>query len=182
MQDERISTSSRALPSGRAVGIWSQAGSNRVLSVSAWLLIIEQGVLLAFISLHGVAVPGQASTTGLGAWAIWFLSLATLTFASVVLINATARTKRGESPKATKPSFPLSWETANKRRILLIDKDLDGSIAPSEKVELEELEQATGRFLDAAAPLPTAVLDDLGQAIREAEGRARRDGERSDGE
>ncbi len=179
MEDKRAGTPSGFSGDRSPAGLL-HAGSNRVLSVSAWLLIIEQAMLLAFILLHGVGAPGPTAGPTLGAWALWVLSLGTLAFASFVLFRTSARAERG-GPTGAAPLPPASWEAANRRRIYLIDKDLDGSITGSEKVELDDLERSTGRFIDIVAPLPTAVLDDLRRAIREAEGRIQVDGQKGSG-
>lgn len=69
------------------------------------------------------------------------------------------------------------WSDAlNDRRIELIDKDIEQTITPEERVELAELQQRAVAFRDQAAPLPIEGARQLHHKLLEAqhghEGRA----------
>ena len=58
-------------------------------------------------------------------------------------------------PPPTQPDDAPEWTVAkNARRFYLIDKEIDGTIAIEESVELEKLQEQMGRWLDRVAPLP----------------------------
>jgi hypothetical protein len=68
--------------------------------------------------------------------------------------------RNGESPS------PDEWtDERNDRRCELIDKELDGTLAPDEQTELEDLQEQMLRYRHRVAPLPLAharkLLDEL---------------------
>ncbi len=60
-----------------------------------------------------------------------------------------------ESLKADSSAPPEEWsEARNARRSALIDKEIDGSLTPAERVELEVLQKQAVAYRDRVAPLP----------------------------
>lgn len=72
-------------------------------------------------------------------------------------------------PSESVAPVPLAgqeWtETMNARRFALIDKKIDGTIAPAEIGELDNLEQRFDVFLDCVAPLPIAAMRELHEQL-----------------
>jgi hypothetical protein len=67
------------------------------------------------------------------------------------------------------------WESLNKRRLDLIEKEAGAGLSGDEQAELERIQEETGRYLNAVAPLPFELLERF-------EERARRAGVRLDDE
>jgi len=60
-----------------------------------------------------------------------------------------------ESLEADSPTPSVEWnQTMNARRCALIDKEIDGTLTPSERVELELLQKQAVAYRDHVAPLP----------------------------
>jgi hypothetical protein len=60
-----------------------------------------------------------------------------------------------ESLEADSSAPPGEWnEAKNARRSALIDKEIDGSLTPGERVELEVLQKQAVAYRDRVAPLP----------------------------
>lgn len=53
------------------------------------------------------------------------------------------------------------WDARNRRRLHLINKELAGTAAESERQELVELQTSMAADLNAVAPLPFDRLDEL---------------------
>ena len=72
---------------------------------------------------------------------------------------------------------PSEWnETRNTRRCALIDKEIDGTLTPTERVELELLQKQAVAYRDRVAP-PCPGVYDLRPGHATADGReSRRDG------
>lgn len=51
------------------------------------------------------------------------------------------------------------WDRVNKRRVFLIDKELNSSLDEEENTELERLQAHLASYVDAIAPLPFAELE-----------------------
>lgn len=65
------------------------------------------------------------------------------------------------------------WTAAdNDRRCDLIDKDIDGQLAPDERVELEGLEGRLERYVNRVAPLPLEPLRKRYQELLDKAARA----------
>ena len=75
-------------------------------------------------------------------------------------------------PPATVTADPAWTADDNARRCALIDKDIDGQLAPDERVELDALEQRLERYVDAVAPLPLVPLRKLYQEVLDNAARA----------
>jgi hypothetical protein len=71
------------------------------------------------------------------------------------------------------PEVP--WESLNKRRLELIEKEASVGLSEEEQSELETIQKVTGRYLNVVAPLPFEILERF-------EERARRAGIRLDDE
>lgn len=71
-------------------------------------------------------------------------------------------------PPPTPPDDTSEWTTIkNARRFYLIDKEIDGSIAEEEKLELQILEDQFDQFMDRMAPLPLEHARRLHQELVE---------------
>ncbi|NQU21519.1 MAG: N-6 DNA methylase [Candidatus Nealsonbacteria bacterium] len=57
--------------------------------------------------------------------------------------------------------YEADWRTTNRRRGKLIDKDIAGTLSPSERAELDGLQTYADYHLQQVAPRPTHVLDEL---------------------
>jgi hypothetical protein len=67
-------------------------------------------------------------------------------------------------------SLDVEWtEAKNQRRCDLIDREINGTIMPDERVELEDLQQLMRRYANKVAPLP---LEHARQLLDELERRA----------
>ena len=60
-----------------------------------------------------------------------------------------------------------TWEAFNERRAALIDKEVAGTLDPTEAAELKQLQAAADRYLDAVSPIRLEGLDWLEQRVRE---------------
>lgn len=74
----------------------------------------------------------------------------------------------------TTPADPTGvWTDArNDRRCDLIDKEVAGTITPTERAELESLQAELRRFRRRVAPLPNAELRELLEALEQKEAAA----------
>lgn len=70
-----------------------------------------------------------------------------------------------EPPAAAPGDVPWT-EADNRRRVELIDLDLDGRLSPAERRELAELEARCDRYVDAIAPLPLEPLRQLLESLQ----------------
>lgn len=59
-------------------------------------------------------------------------------------------------------------EAKNARRFALIDKEIAGTILPSEVSELQQLQREADEFLRRVAPLPLAASRELHEQLRQA--------------
>jgi hypothetical protein len=79
-------------------------------------------------------------------------------------------------PKRKRPAksaAEVNWTAAkNERRCDLIDREIDGTIAPGEWAELEELQEELRRYVNQVAPLPLEPLRKLHQALLEKAAKA----------
>ena len=84
-------------------------------------------------------------------------------------------TRRPPSRRRAEPELPRSWTPANERRVQLLQKGRtrDG-LSPAEEAELEQIKDLTRRYLDVVAPISFEVIEDLRQAVEQAEKRAGR--------
>jgi hypothetical protein len=64
----------------------------------------------------------------------------------------------GQAPTSRAPAAPAWTEHKNQRRCHLVDKDIDGTLTPAEKDELDQLQAEMLAYRRYVAPLP---LDDL---------------------
>jgi hypothetical protein len=78
-------------------------------------------------------------------------------------------------PKPSKVFGPDGeWtEAKNRRRCDLIDREIDGTMTPDERAELEGLQRELDRYVDAVAPLPLQPLRKLRQRLIKKAARAR---------
>ena len=67
-----------------------------------------------------------------------------------------------------------NWDSANQRRVYLIDKKLAGTIKPEEEAELRELEKLMDEYLSTSAPSSVGLLAELRDTGRGAKGPAKR--------
>jgi hypothetical protein len=72
-------------------------------------------------------------------------------------------------------TYEASWQKTNRRRSVLIKKDVEGNIEAAEEAELEELQAYADYRLEQVAPRPTCALDELEDLLfsvhsREAKG------------
>jgi hypothetical protein len=72
-------------------------------------------------------------------------------------------------------------EEKNDRRCELIDKDIEGTIAESEKLELERLQERFHKYLDTVAPPPMEGARRLHQQLLDKKRQRERAGVRTDG-
>lgn len=71
-----------------------------------------------------------------------------------------------ESLEADSPMPSLEWDqTMNARRCALIDKEIDGTLTPAERVELELLQKQAVAYRDRVAPLPIESARKLHQQL-----------------
>ena len=71
-------------------------------------------------------------------------------------------------PPPTQPDDAPEWTVAkNARRFYLIDKEIDGTIALEEELELQILEVQYDQFMDRVAPLPLEHARRLPQELVE---------------
>jgi hypothetical protein len=71
-----------------------------------------------------------------------------------------------ESLEADSPTLLGEWDDAkNARRSALIDKEIDGSLTPAERVELEGLQKQAVAHRDRIAPLPIEGARKLHQQL-----------------
>ena len=73
----------------------------------------------------------------------------------------------GERSASIADSEDRQWETRNRRRLHLIDKELAGTLADVEAQELVELQASMAAELNAVAPLPFDRLDEFGRQLNE---------------
>jgi hypothetical protein len=60
------------------------------------------------------------------------------------------------------------WESLNRRRIELIEKECGIGLSEDEQEELERIQKITGRYLNIIAPLPFAWLEQFEERARRA--------------
>jgi hypothetical protein len=67
---------------------------------------------------------------------------------------------------ANGPPPDVEWtESKNRRRCDLIDREIDGTLTPDERIELEDLQQQLRRYVDKVAPLSLEPLRKLHQEL-----------------
>lgn len=54
-----------------------------------------------------------------------------------------------------------AWDRLNRRRLKLIDKDMEHGLSAVEKAELDELEKEAEDYVNRVAPLPFGMLEKL---------------------
>jgi hypothetical protein len=69
------------------------------------------------------------------------------------------------SPPNGRPAADGWTADKNQRRICLIDREIDGTLTPDERAELEDLQQQLRRYVDKVAPLPLEPLRRLRQKL-----------------
>ncbi len=67
----------------------------------------------------------------------------------------------GTLPFADLVDYETDWSTANRRRGDLIDKDIAGTLSPSERSELNRLQAYADYHLEKVAPRPSVILNEL---------------------
>lgn len=99
------------------------------------------------------------------------LSLATEPSGSVVEMNG--RPVARVLPAAAAPASPSGTWTAdlNRRRCELIDRKYASGLTPDEQAELDGLQAAMHRHLDAVAPLPIEAARKLHQELLQKAGK-----------
>src|SRR5262245_55813488 len=60
------------------------------------------------------------------------------------------------------------WESLNRRRLELIEKEAGDGLSEEEQSELERIQEVTGRYLNVVAPLPFERLERLEERARRA--------------
>jgi hypothetical protein len=60
------------------------------------------------------------------------------------------------------------WESLNKRRLELIEKEAGGGLSEEEQSELETIQEVTGRYLNVVASLPLEKLGRFEERARRA--------------
>ena len=86
---------------------------------------------------------------------------------SVIVRNGEPMVRVMPVPKATNGCpAEVEWSVAaNERRCVLIDREIDGTVTPDERIELEDLQEQMLRYRHRVAPLPLAyarqLLEDL---------------------
>ena len=60
------------------------------------------------------------------------------------------------------------WESLNKRRLELIEKEAGVGLSEDEQSELETIQKETGRRLNIIAPSPFELLERLEEQVRRA--------------
>jgi|RhiMetdeSRZDD1v2_1073273.scaffolds.fasta_scaffold227619_3 hypothetical protein len=91
----------------------------------------------------------------------------------VASTRATSETSSLVSPREAvhysitpRASSELEWtEEKNQRRCYLVDKEIDGTISPVEKVELTQLQNEMLAYRRKVAPLPLEALRELHQEL-----------------
>ncbi len=68
------------------------------------------------------------------------------------------------------------WESLEKRRRDLIEKEAGDGLDEEERNELEALQKETGQFLNLVAPLPFEVLEQFEERARRAGVRLEEEG------
>ena len=87
------------------------------------------------------------------------------------LIIAADRFPNGKAEAMT--AADNNWtEEQNARRFVLIDKDIDGTISPSEAAELDRLQHDVDNYLRRVAPLPLAAARQLHEQLRRSLGNS----------
>jgi hypothetical protein len=87
--------------------------------------------------------------------------------AGLVLGAAALSHTYGQRSASISDSEDRQWETRNRRRLYLIDKELAGTLAEVERQELVELQTSMAAELNAVAPLPFDHLDELERQFNE---------------
>jgi len=64
------------------------------------------------------------------------------------------------------PGEMSSWEDLNRRRLHLIDKEVDQGLTPNEEAELRVLQTKADAHLDIVAPLPFEIFDRLRECAK----------------
>lgn len=101
----------------------------------------------------------------------FFLSLPDDPQGTILEVNG--RTFRVQSLSPGNDEPPGDWtEEKNRRRCLLIDREVDGVISPEEALELEDLQAQLRRYRRRVAPLPLAetrrLLEELERKASQA--------------
>ncbi len=60
------------------------------------------------------------------------------------------------------------WESLNRRRVELIEKEADVGLGEDEQSELEGIQKETGRYFNTIAPLPFDMLEEFEERARRA--------------
>jgi hypothetical protein len=91
--------------------------------------------------------------------------------AGVVLTPAALSHTFGQRSVSFADAEERRWEARNRRRLLLIDKELANDLSGPERVELEELGASMAAELNVIAPLPFDRLEELERRLNAARGR-----------
>jgi hypothetical protein len=71
-------------------------------------------------------------------------------------------------------ALDVEWtDVKNQRRCDLIDREIDDSLTPDERVELENLQQQLRRYVNQVSPLPLEPLRKLHQELIEKAAKAK---------
>jgi DNA-binding transcriptional ArsR family regulator len=68
---------------------------------------------------------------------------------------------QGDAKTRSKPIDLGTWEVLNRRRLTLIDKEVEQGLTPAERTELRGLQKKADAYLDIVAPLPFEIFDKL---------------------
>jgi hypothetical protein len=65
-----------------------------------------------------------------------------------------------------KASDMASWEVLNRRRLDLVDKEVEQGLTAAEGTELRALQKKADAYLDIVAPLPFEIFDKLRECAK----------------